>query len=499
MRRQSEHTFGQDVSHDLVGATGDREPRRRRGHVGPGVLAAHLGIPRDRARPDQLHRQCRGLFGQPCPGQFRDRSLRSGLCAGEQRFGDPHPQELDDALGRDDRRDLVAQNDLIEPATLRRLTDEHRRREAIAPGRAGADRHPLVHQRGDRGAPPFTGHPQNGARGEPAIGEEHLVELRRARHLHQTADLHPGRRHVHDEHRHAGMSLAVGVGSGQEQPERGVVRPRRPHLLTIDHPVVAVTLGATGHAREIGPCTGLGEQLAPDLVATKQRRQVAIALRIGPVREQRRRTHPVTDDEHGQRQGVVGDLLVEDHLVAIGQPLPAVLGRPSDGTEPRLVQQREAPAVAGQADVVGRVVVRGASIAVPPPPLGIGVLGQEVPDLGPEIVVGNHGRHRLLILGHLHTRGEATVDHECLAGHPVGLAAHEVPDHAVEIPRRSHPLHRGPGDHLVDRGVGQLGTCGRVVDGTGRDGVHRDAGRSELGGQRVGHLVQGQLGDPVHA
>ena len=67
------------------------------------------------------------------------------------------------------------------------------------------------------------------------------------------------------------------------------MRPRGPHLLTGDDPLVAVALGARRERREVGAGARLAEQLAPHLLVAHDRRQEAQPLLLGAVREQRGR------------------------------------------------------------------------------------------------------------------------------------------------------------------------------------------------------------------
>ena len=57
------------------------------------------------------------------------------------------------------------------------------------------------------------------------------------------------------------------IGAGQQDPHVGVVGARAPHLLAVDHPLVAVALGPGRQAGQVGAGARLAEQLAPHLVA----------------------------------------------------------------------------------------------------------------------------------------------------------------------------------------------------------------------------------------
>ena len=70
--------------------------------------------------------------------------------------------------------------------------------------------------------------------------EEHLAELGRAREIADRSYLDAGLVHRHQEHREAAVLRRVGVGATQHVDPVGVVAERRPDLLAVDDPLVAV-------------------------------------------------------------------------------------------------------------------------------------------------------------------------------------------------------------------------------------------------------------------
>ncbi len=106
------------------------------------------------------------------------------------------------------------------------------------------------------------------------VGEEHLGELRAIRARCAAA----ARRY------RAGPSAGsatrcpcawrVGVGPHEELADVGDLSERAPDLLTVQHVVVAVALGARAQGREVGARARLGEALTPHLVAPQDLRQV---------------------------------------------------------------------------------------------------------------------------------------------------------------------------------------------------------------------------------
>ena len=124
----------------------------------------------------------------------------------------------------------------------------------------------------------------------------------------------------------------VGVGAGEEDAPLGPVGGRRPHLLAGDHPLVAVAHGAGGDGGQVGAGLGLGEQLAPHLVAPEHRREEPPLLLLGAVGEQRGPDHADGDGEHAVRHAEARLLLVEDGALdrpaaapaeLVGQVMPA--------------------------------------------------------------------------------------------------------------------------------------------------------------------------------
>ena len=114
----------------------------------------------------------------------------------------------------------------------------------------------------------------------------------------------------------------IRVGAGEEQSPVAVMRARRPHLLAVDDPLVAVAHRSSAQTGEVGAGAGLGEQLAPDLVAVQHRRQEPLLLLVAPPRDDRRARHPDADREHTDRDVEARLLLVEDALLPAG-PAPA--------------------------------------------------------------------------------------------------------------------------------------------------------------------------------
>ena len=106
--------------------------------------------------------------------------------------------------------------------------------------------------------------------GHTHVGEEHLVEVPAAVHGPQRADVHAGADVEHEE----GQARVLGnVRVGTREQDRPVrdVGEAGPHLLAVDHPLLAVPCGRGAQIGQIGAGVGLAEQLAPVLLVREGR------------------------------------------------------------------------------------------------------------------------------------------------------------------------------------------------------------------------------------
>ena len=232
-------------------------------------------------------------------------------------------------------------------------------RRAVAHAlRAQADRHTLVHERGQRRAPAAVQRADERVLVEAHVVEEDLVELGLARDLAQAADRHALGVHRHDEHRQALVLVLLGIGAGQQQAVGGELRVGRPHLLAVERPgAVVLLLGARLDAGEVRARGGLGEHLTPDLVAVEHRAEVARLLLVGAVGGDRGAQHAHADDVEDAGDLRARDLLVDDHLLDRSQPLAAELLGPGDAGQSGL-GELALPLAPGGDDLV--LVLQGA-------------------------------------------------------------------------------------------------------------------------------------------
>jgi hypothetical protein len=147
----------------------------------------------------------------------------------------------------------------------------------------------------------------------------------------------------------------VGVGTGDEHAPLGVLGATRPHLLTGDHPFVALPNRPGLHRGQIRAGVGLGEPLTPDLLGSEDRAQVAFLLRGRPPGHDRRTGEQQSEHVGRQRCAGAAELLEEDRRLGHRRAAAAVLDRPVDG-RPAVVGQ---PALEVPAPVVVGVLVAG--------------------------------------------------------------------------------------------------------------------------------------------
>jgi hypothetical protein len=116
-----------------------------------------------------------------------------------------------------------------------------------------------------------------------------------------------------------------------------VVRARRPDLLTVDQPVVAVPGGGHAQPRQVGAGGRLAEELAPDLLAARHLLEEALLLLVGAVGHQGRAEHAEADAVDVGRHAELALLLTPDDPLDRRAAAPAVLLGPRDAGPARIV------------------------------------------------------------------------------------------------------------------------------------------------------------------
>ena len=183
--------------------------------------------------------------------------------------------------------------------------------------------------------PPPTG-PMRIAVGDAHVGEEHLVEVRRAGELADRPHLHARRLHVEDEVGQPRMLRHIRIAARDQDAEVAVVRAGVPDLLAVDHPVVAVAFGAGAQRGEVGPAGRFREQLAPHLVGAHRRPDEAVALLRRAADADRRHGELDADAEDAGQHVELRFLLVVDHVLDLRAAATAPFLRPVDADEARI-------------------------------------------------------------------------------------------------------------------------------------------------------------------
>ena len=163
----------------------------------------------------------------------------------------------------------------------------------------------------------------------PRLVEEHLAEVALAVERAHRADLDARLVHVEDEPGDALVLRRVGVGAHEQLAVVGDVRARAPDLLAGHDVLVAVARRLRAQRREIGAGLGLGEALAPHVLALEDARKVVRPLRVGSFGDERRAGVHQADEVDADVRRVGARVLLEVHeLLADRQPAAAELGRP---------------------------------------------------------------------------------------------------------------------------------------------------------------------------
>ena len=178
------------------------------------------------------------------------------------------------------------------------------------------------------------------------------------------------------------MAFGALLGAGHHEAPLRQVRHRRPHLLPVDDPLVAVEFGGGRHIGQVAARAGLRVALAPQLGDVEDLGQEALLLLGGAVRDQRRTEQFLAEVVHLVGGVGLGVLLVERDAVRDGQPTAAVLLRPA---QTRQAGGRQMPVP--RQSLFERLVLA----TRPAEPLERGVfadeiVGQPLTDLGPELL-----------------------------------------------------------------------------------------------------------------
>ena len=143
----------------------------------------------------------------------------------------------------------------------------------------------------------------------------------------------------HDNDGDAPVVGGVGIGPAGQPDVVGLIGARRPHLLAVDHPLVAVSHRPGGERGQVGARARLAVADGEQDVAGQNARQIGGLVLLGAVGHQRG-PHGVEGDERHGAPGPLG-LVEEDELVD-GRPTLAAVGLgPPDAQHPVSSQAAE--------------------------------------------------------------------------------------------------------------------------------------------------------------
>ena len=107
---------------------------------------------------------------------------------------------------------------------------------------------------------------------------------------------------------------ALAIGAGEHEAPIAPVRVRRPDLLTVDDPVVAVEVGARLNVRQVAARIRFGVSLTPQFLAPADLGQESILLLDRTEVDERGADQPFTDVAESTRAAGPCVLLVENDL-----------------------------------------------------------------------------------------------------------------------------------------------------------------------------------------
>ena len=127
------------------------------------------------------------------------------------------------------------------------------------------------------------------------------------------------------------MSGSIGVGAHQREDVVGEMARRRPDLLAVEYPLVAVERAAQADVRQVAASVGFGVPLTPRVGPRQDPRQIPALLFVSAPMQQGVAEHLNTEDivRPSRRYPSLGELFGDDHLLERRQPGAPVLGGPT--------------------------------------------------------------------------------------------------------------------------------------------------------------------------
>src|SRR6058998_2116820 len=130
----------------------------------------------------------------------------------------------------------------------------------------------------------------------------------------------------------------LGLGAAEEEAPVGDIGVAGPHLLAVHDEAVAPALAARAERAQVRAGAGLGEALAPEVLAREQPGEEAPALRLGAVAEDGRADQVDVGAGGGTRRTHAIERLLEEPALNDRRAAAAVLARPGDRRPAALVE-----------------------------------------------------------------------------------------------------------------------------------------------------------------
>ena len=198
---------------------------------------------------------------------------------------------------------------------------------------------PLELEQTHRHFPALTGFADDKAALGGGVVEEHLVELGGAGELLDRPDRDAGLIERHEEKTQSLVTRGPRLGAAQHKCPLGDVCQRRPDLLAVDDPLVAVECGGGGDVRQVRPRARFGITLRPQLVDRGDARQKTLFLFLGPERDQRRAQQFLAHVADPGRRARPRVLLMKDDALLDRRVAAAVFHGPAEARPSRGGQQ----------------------------------------------------------------------------------------------------------------------------------------------------------------
>src|ERR1039457_4021621 len=341
---QSQDEVADDVALDLGRAGFDGVAARAQIGVGPlAAVEGEVGAARQLAVwPEQLHGHLLEALIQLAPEDLLNRPFRTGLAGFHHAADGAHLVEAHDFDFGVALRQLLADDRVLGGGpsvafdAVRQL-DQARELAFEGDLQAGAQQRALVHQGAERHVPTVVNTAHHVRGGHAHVFEEQLVEFRFAGHLAERVHFGAGTVRVDQQHGEAFMFFGAGIGAHHQLAPIGGPAVTGPDLLTGYNEVIAIEGGFGAQSREVGAGVGLGESLAPDLLAAEDFGEIALLLGFGAEGDEGGAHQFQAQNARQGRRSDAGHFFGEDGLLHEGGTAAAVFLGPGEAGPAALI------------------------------------------------------------------------------------------------------------------------------------------------------------------